>query len=249
VEADFTICAGEQVTIDVENPNPLLTYSWTPEEPILSGQNTASIVVLIDEPTLFTVHSTSAEGCTASDSVMVSWSGLNPTTVVATTNQFVIASGENALLSAQPAGYTYQWTPAESLNNPALQTPLASPEQTTIYTVTVSDSQCSASDTVEVRVLNLVCGPPNIFIPNTFTPNADRDNEKLYVRGLNLSKIHLAIYNRWGQVVFETNSQNEGWDGTFKDMKVDPDVFVYYLEATCEGGEEYFEKGNVTVIR
>jgi len=98
-------------------------------------------------------------------------------------------------------------------------------------------------------VLNIVCGPPNIFIPNTFTPNADGKNEKLYVRGLNLSKVHLAIYNRWGQVVFETFNQNEGWDGTFKEMKVDPDVFVYYLEATCEGGEEYFEKGNITVIR
>jgi gliding motility-associated-like protein len=135
------------------------------------------------------------------------------------------------------------------LNNANIQNPLASPTQTTVYTVTVSDSQCSAMDTVEVRVLNIVCGPPNIFIPNTFTPNADGKNEKLYVRGLNLSKVHLAIYNRWGQVVFETFNQNEGWDGTFKEMKVDPDVFVYYLEATCEGGEEYFEKGNITVIR
>jgi gliding motility-associated-like protein len=102
---------------------------------------------------------------------------------------------------------------------------------------------------VEVRVLNLICGSPNIFIPNTFTPNADNKNEKLYVRGLNLTKVHLAIYNRWGQKVFETFNQREGWDGTFNEMQVDPDVFVYYLEATCEGGEEYFEKGNITVIR
>ncbi len=249
VEADFTICTGEEVTIDVENPNAALTYSWSPEEPILSGQNSPSIVVLIGEPTLFTVQSISQEGCTASDSVLVSLSTLNPAEVDATANQYTIASGESALLNAQPIGFSYSWSPAESLNNASIHNPLASPSQTTIYTVTISDSYCTATDSVEIRVLNLICGPPNIFVPNTFTPNADGKNEKLYVRGLNLTNVHLSIYNRWGQLVFETTSQNEGWDGTFKDMKVDPDVFVYYLEATCAGGEEYFEKGNVTVIR
>jgi gliding motility-associated-like protein len=249
LQPDFTVCAGEQVTIAVENPSPLFDYTWSPEEPILAGQNTSTILADISTNNLFTVVATSDEGCTASDSVLVSISSLNAASIVATANPTIIASGENALLNVQPGGYSYSWSPAESLNNANIQNPLASPTQTTLYTVTVSDSQCSAVDTVEVRVLNLVFGPPNIFIPNTFTPNADGKNEKLYVRGLNLSKVHLAIYNRWGQVVFETFNQNEGWDGTFKEMKVDPEVFVYYLEATCEGGEEYFEKGNITVIR
>jgi len=174
---------------------------------------------------------------------------LQPELVIASANPYTIATGEASLLNAVPSGYSYSWSPTETLNNPSVANPQARPTETTIYTVTVSDSECSFSDTVEVRVLNLVCGPPNIFVPNTFTPNADGKNEKLYVRGLNLSKVHLAIYNRWGQVVFETFNQNEGWDGTFKEMKVDPEVFVYYLEATCEGGEEYFGKGNITVIR
>jgi gliding motility-associated-like protein len=249
VQPDFTICSGETVTLAVENPSPSFSYTWAPNEVILAGQNSSTILATIEEPTLFTVTSTSNEGCTASDSVLVSLSSLNPENVVATANPSVIVPGENALLNAQPSGFTYSWTPSESLNFSTIYNPLASPDQTTIYTVTISDSQCSGTDTVEVRVLNLVCGSPNIFIPNTFTPNADGKNEKLYVRGLNLTKVHLAIYNRWGQRVFETFKQNEGWDGTFKEMKVDPDVFVYYLEATCEGGEEYFEKGNITIIR
>ena len=249
VQPDFTICSGEDVTIAVENPSASFNYSWTPNEPILSGQNTSSILAEIDEPTQFFVTSTSEQGCTASDSVLVSVSSLIPANITATANPLIISSGENSLLNAQPEGFSYSWSPNESLNNPNIGNPLASPEQTTVYTVTVSDSQCSGTDTVEVRVLNLICGSPNIFIPNTFTPNADNKNEKLYVRGLNLTKVHLAIYNRWGQRVFETFNQNEGWDGTFNEMQVDPDVFVYYLEATCEGGEEYFEKGNITVIR
>jgi gliding motility-associated-like protein len=249
IQPDFTICSGETLTLSVENPSPSFQYAWTPNEPILAGQNTSTITASIDEPTEFIVTSTSDAGCTASDSVLVSLSSLNPQSVVASANPFIITPGEISVLTAQPEGFSYSWSPAESLNLSTIYNPLASPDETTIYTVTVSDSQCSGTDTVEVRVLNLECGPPNIFIPNTFTPNGDGNNERLYVRGLNLTKVHLAIYNRWGQRVFETFNQNDYWDGTFKGMKVDPDVFVYYLEATCEGGEEYFEKGNITVIK
>jgi gliding motility-associated-like protein len=249
VQPDFTICDNETLTLSVENPSPQFDYSWTPEEFIIAGQNTSTIIANIDQTTLFTVTSNSDQGCTASDSVLVSLSALTDQTVSASANPAIIAPGESSLLQAEPYGYSYAWTPSNSINNPSIQNPLATPVQTTFYTVVVSDSQCSISDSVEVRVFDLVCAPPNVFIPNTFTPNADGKNEKLYVRGLNLSKVHLAIYNRWGQVVFETFNQNEGWDGTFKEMKVDPDVFVYYLEATCTGGEEYFEKGNITLIR
>jgi len=249
LQGDFSICSGETLSLNVENPNPAFTYSWTPDEVIIAGQNSSVVQAIINEPTLFTVTSLSPSGCTSSDSTLVTVSALGPQLVIATANPYVITSGEASLLNAAPSGYSYSWTPAETLNNPSIANPLARPTETTIYTVTVADSECSFTDTVEVRVLNLVCGPPNIFVPSAFTPNADNKNETLYVRGLNLSEVHLAIYNRWGQLVFETFDQRDGWDGTFKGMKVDPDVFVYYLEATCEGGEEYFEKGNITVIR
>jgi gliding motility-associated-like protein len=249
LQGDFSICSGETVILNVENPNLEFAYTWTPDEVIIAGQNSSVIQASISEPTLFTVTSFSPSGCTASDSSLVTVSALQPQFVIASANPHTIATGEASLLNAVPSGYSYSWSPTETLNNPFVANPLARPTETTIYSVTVSDSECSFSDTVEVRVLNLVCSPPNIFVPNTFTPNADGKNEKLYVRGLNLSKVHMAIYNRWGQVVFETFNQNEGWDGTFNEMKVDPEVFVYYLEATCEGGEEYFGKGNITVIR
>ena len=59
----------------------------------------------------------------------------------------------------------------------------------------------------------------------------------------------LKIYDRWGELVFETDQQKNGWDGTFNAKLVDPGVFVYYLTITCVDGQEYFKKGNVTVIR
>jgi len=209
LQPDFNLCATEPVMLSVENPNPQFSYSWTPAALIVAGQNTSTIMANISEATLFTVISVSDEGCIASDSVLVSVSTLNPQNVDASANPSIIAPGENAQLNATPLGYSYSWSPSSTLTNSETANPLASPEVTTIYTVTIVDSQCSVTDTVEVRVINLVCGPPSIFVPNTFTPNADGKNEKLYVRGVNLSKVHFSIYNRWGQLVFETYSKND----------------------------------------
>lgn len=71
----------------------------------------------------------------------------------------------------------------------------------------------------------------------------------LLVRGRTVEKMYLKIYNRWGELVFETDDQPIGWDGMYKGELVDPGVFVYHLEITCVDGQEYFKKGNVTVIR
>jgi len=60
--------------------------------------------------------------------------------------------------------------------------------------------------------------------------------------------MYFTIYDRWGEKVFETTNQNEGWDGTYKGMSSDPAVFVYYLKVLCAGGKEHFQKGNVNKI-
>ena len=105
------------------------------------------------------------------------------------------------------------------------------------------------TDSVRVFVFDFDCGPPSIYVPNAFTPNSDQLNEQLYVRGVFITDLYFVIYDRWGEVMFETTSLSLGWDATFKGRDVDPDVYVYYLEAVCEDGQTYFEKGNITVIR
>jgi gliding motility-associated-like protein len=68
------------------------------------------------------------------------------------------------------------------------------------------------------------------------------------VRGNFIAELSFKVFDRWGELVFETQDQNVGWNGYFKGKKVDPAVFVYYLRAVCEGGEIYFEEGNITVL-
>ena len=100
-----------------------------------------------------------------------------------------------------------------------------------------------------VVVLLTPCKESNIFIPNAFSPNNDGKNDVLFVRGNYITKLYFAVYDRWGQKVFETKDMSKGWDGTFKGKRIDPAVFGYYLEGECEGGDKFFKKGNVTLLR
>ena len=108
---------------------------------------------------------------------------------------------------------------------------------------------CQFYKTYTLYAWEINCADPDVFIPNAFTPNDDLENDVLYVRGRYVEEMELKIYDRWGELLFETTKQNVGWDGSFKGNKVDPAVYVYHLSVKCIDGQEYFKKGNVTVIR
>ena len=109
------------------------------------------------------------------------------------------------------------------------------------------------TDTVSIHV---TCGDGQTFIPNTFTPNGDGVNDRFFVSGKGIGLItNLMVYNRWGQVVFEAhnimaNDAGAGWDGTFKGLVLEPDVFVYIVDAVCESGAtKYHITGDVSLVR
>jgi gliding motility-associated-like protein len=61
--------------------------------------------------------------------------------------------------------------------------------------------------------------------------------------------MELKVFDRWGELVFSSNDPKIGWDGTYKGKAADPGVFVYYLKVVCYNKEEFFKKGNITLIR
>jgi gliding motility-associated-like protein len=248
IEGDFTACENDTVTLSLLDPNPTFEYTWSPANLIISGQGSSLVEVIVPSTTTFIVNSQTPDGCESEDSAVITVSDLNSSAVAATATPDIVVEGQSSQLLASPAGYTYSWSPASSLNSSTIINPVATPEVTTTYQVTISDGECVAEQNVTVRVVDFVCGYPSIYIPNAFTPNKDNRNDWLFVRGNNITELYFVIYDRWGEVVFETNSQSEGWNGYFKGEPVDPAVFVYYLEATCEGGQTFFDKGNITVI-
>ena len=91
--------------------------------------------------------------------------------------------------------------------------------------------------------------PDDVYIPNTFSPNGDGFNDILFVRGEGVLTLEFKVYNRWGEKVFESTNQTEGWNGTQKGMEVDPGVFVYQLKYTDYQGKQQEIAGNITLIR
>ena len=238
------ICAG-QATANASGGNGNFTYQWNDPQ----NQITATAISLC--PDTFQVIISDQLGCTTQGQAIVNYVDSFPT-VDAIADTTLLFQGQSTSLHGiiQAGGLQFQWTPAGSLSDDQIQHPIATPTTTTTYTVVATDANgCTAEDTVTIFVTEVLCAEPEIFIPSAFSPNNDQQNDILFVRGNTIEKVYLAIYDRWGEKVFETNSPTLGWDGTYQGKLLAPDVYVYYVEATCYNKAEFRKKGNITLIR
>lgn len=171
--------------------------------------------------------------------------------IEASADPYVIFKGDSTILKGNiPSGVSILWTPSGTLSDPTAQDPEARPDTTTTYTLLITDEfGCRGTDTVTVTVRTPICDDPYIYVPNTFTPNGDKLNDVLFVRGNYIDDMEFYIYNRWGEKVFESKDKDLGWDGRFKGEELGSDVFGYHLRCRCFNGQEYTAKGNVTLLR
>ena len=148
------------------------------------------------------------------------------------------------------SSYHYEWQPSDEVDSPNSPSTEAHPMVTTVFTVSVTDTFiCTKTDTVTITVVPLICDNPFIFIPNTFSPNADGKNDVLYVRSDILEEFYFAVYSRWGQKLFETTQKDSGWDGLFNGKPCQNGVYDYYFKGTCVDGQKKELKGNVMLVR
>lgn len=246
-----TICLYDTTHLQVVSQNPLiqLSYVWSPSSAIVGQINATTVVASPDTSMYIYVTASTTDGCIHTDSIWVNVNQFPLNTVTASASPTTVFNGETTTLTASPSGYNYTWTPTAQVTAPTAQTTTAVVNGTTIYKVTVSDGFCSKSDTVIVFGKEYVCDNPFVYVPNAFTPNGDGDNDMLYVRSALISEVVFRVFNRWGEMVFETLTQHNGWDGTFKDRPCDPDVYDYYLKVICVDKQEKIIKGNITLIR
>ncbi len=115
------------------------------------------------------------------------------------------------------------------------------------YSATVTIDGCTAADTVWVQK------DCYMDIPNVFTPNGDGVNDYFYPRQLltrGVTTFSMNIYNRWGQLVYQTNTlDGRGWDGNFNNSPQPEAVYVYIIDATFKDGQKEHHQGNVTLLR
>lgn len=107
----------------------------------------------------------------------------------------------------------------------------------------------SGQSETDVTEKGLIEGDCDVKLPTAFSPNGDGNNDILYVKDIKVTNIQIEIFNRWGQVVYESKQISQGWDGTFKDVPLNSEVFVYYIRATCSDNKTIERKGTVSLIR
>ena len=141
----------------------------------------------------------------------------------------------------------YTWSPGEGLSCIDCPAPTVDPYGTqNVYTVTVTYNQgCLAVATVRINVE----GEPPVYVPNAFSPNGDGTNDVFYVYGDGIKTMQLRIFNRWGEKVYESNNQSDGWDGTYKGQLQPPGVYVYTVDLIYLNNRTRFKDGSVTLIR
>jgi len=132
---------------------------------------------------------------------------------------------------------------------PACETITVDPSSTSIYSVVgASNEGCEDRDEITIeREDNCVSGLP--IVANIVMPDGDGYNDYLELQYEEIVNIEvLRIYNRWGELIFETTDMNNKWDATFRGKLVNPGVYVYYVSGQCPNQEKFFRKGNVTVL-
>lgn len=139
------------------------------------------------------------------------------------------------------------WSPTSGLNCSDCLNPKSLVYNDVEYTATVlySPYGCEASATAIINVENNL----KFFIPNSFSPQGDGINDVHYVYGKGFKTIYIAIFNRIGEKVFESNNQSDGWNGSYKGVMQNPGVYSYYFKGTYLDGKEVNLKGSITLIR
>jgi len=186
---------------------------------------------------------TAVDGCTATDSTHVV---VGSTDASAAPHTVIAAAGEPVHLNATGGGM-YAWSPADGLNSPDIANPVAINETDQQYILRAYTAQgCDSYDTVLIRIYN----GPDIYVPSAFHPASQSGNAVLKPIPVGISRFkYFTVFNRYGQVVYSSNSASPGWDGTVNGKPQAPGTYVWMVAGTSFRGREIVKKGTVVLLR
>jgi gliding motility-associated-like protein len=162
-----------------------------------------------------------------------------------------VSLGQVITLTANSNAQDIWWSPSDGLScDNCWQTEWTVDSAQTFYITAIDDQGCLVLDSIVLRLQN-DCVPDLVFVPNAFSPDGDGYNDVLFAQtGSVQTLVNFQIYNRWGNLVFETRDFNQGWDGRYRGETLPPDVFGYVLQFECpQSGQIILKKGNITILR
>jgi gliding motility-associated-like protein len=244
--SDSVICLGEQILLRAL-PKNAHKYQWFENDwnaPVtLSCADCPEPIGTPGKDIIYTLVVEDSFGCV--DTLQIPIRVVNPADLHILNNDTVIHYGDSIQLRAEGVS-RYSWQPASSLDNPGSSSPIARPLTPTYYSVVgTMGRNCIAFDTVFVDVKY-----QEVYVPSAFTPNGDGKNDVFRVAHLGHNTLReFRVFNRWGEEVFSTISNKDGWDGTYKGQPQEVGVYYYLIRVVYPDGRERRFKGDVTLIR
>ncbi len=231
----FALCASDTLHLRVSG-GPFESYEWSTGE-------TASFIV-VDEPGDYSVTVLTQSGC--SIEAMRTITEAPAPVVTASAEPQQINAGETSQLSATGLD-SYTWSPGAVLSDSTIANPVATPFQTTVFTVYGEDENgCYGEASVEVIVLGV--SPFDRISPrNYFSPNGDDLNNVWVIVDIeNFPGCAVSIFNDKGAKVFEAKPYRNDWDGTYKGSELPEGVYYYAIR--CDG-EATVKTGSITLLK
>lgn len=145
-------------------------------------------------------------------------------------------------------GMEYEWSPGSPLlNNASIPNPVAILTANTTFSLIVKDAVgCKGYDTVTIKIFK----GSGIHVPSAFTPNGDGLNDILHPLGTSLSRLdYFRVYNRYGELIFETNDPSKGWNGTYKGKDQNTGTYIWMLKALDSKKVIRIMRGSVMLLR
>ena len=245
---DDIVCVGDCRTFTDTSQGDPITWLWdfggAVDPPTSTEQNPT---ICFTTPGVFDIQLTVTNAIGESSSTTNSITVFDSPTVNAALDT-IIDLGDAAFLVATgsiPSG-SYMWSPDDYIDCETCPITTANPPENMTYIITLTDvNGCSGTDSVRVFV-NFI---EAVGVADAFSPNGDGTNDVLYVKGYGLDAISFLIYNKYGEKVFETQTQDIGWDGTYKNREQNPGVFTWVLEYQFINGNSGILKGTTTLVR
>ncbi len=245
---DQRICFGNNTQL---NGSGGISYSWSPTT-FLDNPSIANPRVVNPTSGIITYNLTitDANGCISQtpDQVRIN---VNRLAKVFAGNDTVIAFNQLLQLNGvdvNSSGFTsYVWSPAYGLSNPLIADPVANLDRDMVYTLKArTDNGCEGTGYIRIKVYK----GPEIYVPTAFTPDGDGRNDILKAIVVGMKEFrYFTIYNRWGQQVFTTNNQHNGWDGKIGGLEQGAAVDVWMAEGVDYMGNLIQRKGTTSIIR
>ena len=248
IETSDTLCYGTPgwASADVLNSGTY-TISWGTNPPLFDE----IIEDIAGSSHLLQVYDDN-QGCTFDTLVLIpNYSPISASFSV-NPNEECIAFEDNPVefIDLSQYGLSGTWTFGNGVSEPYVPgiNPSMTYEQSGDYTITleiVNEGDCPDSTGLDICILP----PTPIFIPDIFSPNDDGFNDFLYVRGKGIVDMQFLVYDRWGQLMFESNDPEVGWDGKHRGQPMPSGVYAYFLRVSTNDGARSEFKGDITLVR